>query len=122
MTDRPKIDLDAYRVPQKPGEGVAAFFGTWPGDETDEEITRLLADQDDPRTVADAVRKARESHADAVRLAAELSTILKADAIPAWWDTADPALGGETPADVWLSGERVRVWRIVREMQEGGYA
>lgn len=26
--------------------GVAAFFGTWPGDETDEELLRLLKDID----------------------------------------------------------------------------
>ena len=40
LTNRPKLD----RKPQNSKNGVAAFFGTWPGDETDEELLAALAE------------------------------------------------------------------------------
>ena len=36
------LGVRALRVPQGPGTGVSAIFGTWPGDETDEEFERIL--------------------------------------------------------------------------------
>jgi hypothetical protein len=38
------FDPRALRVPQRPNTGVNAIFGKWPGDETDEEILRMLGD------------------------------------------------------------------------------
>jgi hypothetical protein len=29
-------------LPQDAGEGVSSFFGTWPGDETDDELLAAL--------------------------------------------------------------------------------
>ncbi len=37
-----ELDLRALRVPQGPKSGVAAIFGQWPGDETDEEFERAM--------------------------------------------------------------------------------
>lgn len=34
-------------VPQDETSGVSAFFGTWPGDETDAELLALIAELDD---------------------------------------------------------------------------
>lgn len=36
------IDIQTLHQPQGPKSGVSAFFGKWPGDETDEEIDSLL--------------------------------------------------------------------------------
>jgi hypothetical protein len=48
---RPKAGDDDVRpvaptVPQDKASGVSAFFGTWPGDETDAELLALLAELD----------------------------------------------------------------------------
>ena len=37
-----KSHTSALKIRQRPGTGVGAFFGTWPGDETDEELLEAL--------------------------------------------------------------------------------
>jgi hypothetical protein len=39
-----ELDVRALRRPQGPRSGVNAYFGKWPGDETDAEITAVLED------------------------------------------------------------------------------
>ena len=39
---RRELDPRASRNPQTPPGGVSAFFGTWPGDETDEEWNQII--------------------------------------------------------------------------------
>lgn len=39
--DRP-FNLNDFKVPQTPDNGMSAIYGTWPGDETDEEILKAL--------------------------------------------------------------------------------
>jgi hypothetical protein len=37
-----RLDRSSLHVPQGPRSGVSAILGTWPGDETDEEISAWL--------------------------------------------------------------------------------
>lgn len=37
-----KVDTKKWLRPQRPGTGVSAFFGTWPGDETDDEWEEIV--------------------------------------------------------------------------------
>jgi hypothetical protein len=39
--ERP-FNLSDFKVPQTPDSGMSAIYGTWPGDETDEEILKAL--------------------------------------------------------------------------------
>jgi hypothetical protein len=34
--------LSDFKIAQTPGNGMSAIYGTWPGDETDEEILKAL--------------------------------------------------------------------------------
>ena len=44
-TPRPARDSPVARLlPQDEGSGVAAFFGTWPGEESDPELFAALAE------------------------------------------------------------------------------
>ncbi len=47
--------------------GIAAFFGTWPGDETDQELAAVLRDSTVVKTNVDsvAIERLHLSHADA---------------------------------------------------------
>jgi hypothetical protein len=39
-----KLDSAKYRVPQGPRSGINAIFGTWPGDETEEEFIAAISE------------------------------------------------------------------------------
>jgi hypothetical protein len=41
-----KLKLGSLRAKQRPGSGVSAFFGEWPGDETEEELLHAIRELD----------------------------------------------------------------------------
>ncbi len=53
------------------------------------------------------------------RFQARLAELVKADAIPAWLDTPNPAFDGLKPLEVIERGEIDRLWNMIFYLESG---